>query len=112
MIVADLVYSFDERGWVMEGSKAEYMGRNTHRDAIGQVLKVPPDDALTIQDGLNKSIGHGVYFFSGLVCTDASAKSLVKVLGEIDAKSNPQKFADMLAASGHVETTNTYAKKP
>jgi hypothetical protein len=112
VIVADLVYSFDERGWVMEGSKAEYMGRNTHRDAIGQVLKVPPDDALTIQDGLNKSIGHGVYFFSGLVCTDASAKSLVKVLGDIDAKSNPQKFADMLAASGHVETTNTYAKKP
>jgi len=112
VIVADLVYSFDERGWVMEGSKAEYMGRNTHRDAIGQVLKVPPDDALAIQDGLNKSIGHGVYFFSGLVCTDASAKSLVKVLGEIDAKSNPQKFADMLAASGHVETTNTYAKKP
>jgi hypothetical protein len=112
VIVADLVYSFDERGWVMEGSKAEYMGRNTHRDAIGQVLKVPPDDALAIQDGLNKSIGHGVYFFSGLVCTDASAKSLVKVLGEIDAKSNPQRFADMLAASGHVETTNTYAKKP
>ena len=112
VIVADLVYSFDERGWVMEGSKAEYMGRNTHRDAIGQVLKVPPDDALAIQDGLNKSIGHGVYFFSGLVCTDASAKSLVKVLGDIDAKSNPQKFADMLAASGHVESTNTYAKKP
>jgi hypothetical protein len=111
VIVADLVYSFDERGWVMEGSKAEYMGRNTHRDAIGQVLKVPPDDALAIQDGLNKSIGHGVYFFSGLVCTDASAQSLVKVLGQIDAKSNPQKFADMLAASGHVETTNTYAKK-
>jgi hypothetical protein len=111
VIVADLVYSFDERGWVMEGSKAEYMGRNTHRDAIGQVLKVPPDDALAIQDGLNKSIGHGVYFFSGLVCTDASALSLVKVLGQIDAKSNPQKFADMLAASGHVESTNTYAKK-
>jgi hypothetical protein len=112
VIVADLVYSFDERGWVMEGSKAEYMGRNTHRDAIGQVLRVPPEDALAIQDGLNKAIGHGTYFFSGLVCTDASAKSLVKVLGTIDAKSNPQKFADMLAASGHVETTNTYAKKP
>ena len=44
--------------------------------------------------------------------TDASAKSLVKVLGEIDAKSNPQKFADMLAASGHVVATNTYNKKP
>jgi hypothetical protein len=112
VIVADLVYSFDERGWVMEGGKAEYMGRNTHRDAIGQVLRVPPDDALAIQDGLNKSIGHGVYFFSGLVCTDASAQALVKVLGQIDAKSNPQKFADMLAASGHVETTNSYAKKP
>ena len=111
VIVADLVYSFDERGWVMEGSKAEYMGRNTHRDAIGQVLKVPPEDGLAIQDGLNKSIGRGVYFFSGQVCTDASAQSLVKVLGEIDAKSNPQKFADMLAASGHVESTNTYAKK-
>jgi hypothetical protein len=112
VIVADLVYSFDERGWVMEGSKAEYMGRNTHRDAVGQVLRVPPDDALAIQDGLNKSIGHGVYFFSGLVCTDASAKSLVKVLGEIDAKSNPQKFADMLAASGHVVATNAYNKRP
>jgi hypothetical protein len=36
----------------------------------------------------------------------------VKVLGEIDARSNPQKFADMLAAGGHVETTNAYAKKP
>jgi hypothetical protein len=112
VIVADLVYSFDERGWVMEGGKAEYMSRNTHRDAIGQVLRVPPDDALAIQDGLNKSIGHGVYFFSGLVCTDASAKSLVKVLGEIDAKSNPQKFADMLAASGHVVATNAYNKRP
>jgi len=112
VIVADLVYSFDERGWVMEGSKAEYMGRNTHRDAIGQVLKVPPEDALAIQDGLNKSIGRGVYFFSGQVCTDATAQSLVKVLGQIDAKSNPQKFAEMLAASGHVDSTNTYAKKP
>jgi hypothetical protein len=111
VIVADLVYSFDERGWVMEGSKAEYMGRNTHRDALGQMLKVPPEDALAIQDGLNKSVGHGVYFFSGLVCTDASALALVKVLGQIDAKSNPQKFADMLAASGHVESTTTYAKK-
>jgi hypothetical protein len=111
VIVADLVYSFDERGWVMEGSKAEYMGRNTHRDAIGQILKVPPDDALVIQDGLNKSIGRGVYFFSGLVCTDATAKSLVQVLGQLDAKSNPQKFADMLAASGHVESTNAYNKK-
>jgi hypothetical protein len=110
VIVADLVYSFDERGWVMEGSKAEYMGRNTHRDAIGQVLKVPSDDALVIQDGLNKSIGHGVYFFSGLVCTDATALSLVKVLGSLDARSNPQKFADMLAASGHVDSTNSYAK--
>jgi hypothetical protein len=112
VIVADLVYSFDERGWGMEGSKAEYMGRNTHRDAIGRVLRVPPDDALAIQDGLNKSIGHGVSFFSGLGCTDASARSLVKVLGAIDAKSNPQKFADMLAASGHVVATNTYNKKP
>ena len=112
VIVADLVYSFDERGWVMEGSKGEYMGRNTHRDAIGQVLKVPADDAVAIQDGLNKSIGRGVYFFSGLVCTDATALSLVKVLGALDAKSNPQKFADMLAASGHVDSTNTYAKTP
>ena len=45
----------------------EYMGRSPHRDAIGQVLKVPPEDALAIQDGLNKSIGHGVYGFSGFV---------------------------------------------
>jgi hypothetical protein len=112
VVVADLVYSFDQRGWAMEGSKADYLARNTHRDAIGQVLRVPPADALAIQDGLNKSIGHGVYLLSGSVCTDATAQSLVRVLGQLDAKHNPQKFADMLAASAHVESTNTYAKKP
>ena len=112
VVVADLVYSFDQRGWAMEGNKAEYLARNTHRDAIGQVLRVPPADALAIQDGLNKSIGHGVYLLSGSVCTDATAQSLVRVLGQLDAKHNPQKFADMLAASAHVESTNTYAKKP
>ena len=111
VIVADLVYSFDERGWVMEGSKAEYMGRNTHRDAIGQVLRVPPADALAIQDGLNKSIGHGVYLFSGSVCTDATAASLVRVLGQLNARHNPQKFADMLANSAHIESTNNYPKQ-
>jgi hypothetical protein len=112
VVVADLVYSYDHRGWAMEGSKAEYLSRNTHRDAIGQVLRVPPADALAIQDGLNKSIGHGVYLLSGSVCTDATAQSLVRVLGQLDAKHNPQKFADMLAGSTHVERTNTYDKKP
>jgi len=42
----------------------------------------------------------------------ATWRATRKVLGQIDAKSNPQKFADMLAASGHVETTNNYAKTP
>jgi hypothetical protein len=112
VVVADLVYSFDHRGWAMEGSKAAYLGRNTHRDAIGQVLRVPPADALAIQDGLNKSLGRGVYLLSGSVCTDATAQSLVRVLGQLNAEHNPQKFADMLANSAHVESTNTYNKKP
>jgi hypothetical protein len=111
VVASGLVYSFDERGWVMEGSKAEYLGRNTHRDAIGQVLRVPPDDGAKILDGLNKAIGHGTYLLSGDVCTDASAKLVEAVLGKLDAKHNPQEFANMLDASGHVESTNNYPKR-
>lgn len=110
VVVADLVYSFDEHGWFMEGTKTEYMGRNTHRDGIGQVLRVRSEDALVIQDRLNRSIGTGTYFFTGTVCSDATAASLERVLGQVNARHNPQRFADMLAASGHVESTNQYAR--
>jgi hypothetical protein len=107
---AGLVYSFDERGWVMEGVQADYMARNTHRDGIGQVLKVKPEDAAGIQRGLNRSIGTGTYLFDGRVCTDATAQSLLDALGKLNGHHNPQRFADDLAASGNVERTITYAK--
>jgi hypothetical protein len=111
VVVADLVYSFDEHGWVMGGSKAEYLARNTYRDAIGQVLRVNAADALAIQDGLNRSVGHGSYYFgSGQVCTDAAASHLARALGQINAHHNPQHFADMLEASGFVVTTHTYPR--
>jgi hypothetical protein len=35
----------------------------------------------------------------------------VRVLGQLNARHNPQKFAGTLADSAHIESTNTYAKK-
>jgi hypothetical protein len=35
----------------------------------------------------------------------------VRVLGQLNSRHNPQKFADMLADGAHIESTNTYAKK-
>jgi hypothetical protein len=110
LVVGGLVYSFDEHGWFMEGAKSAYMARNTHRDAVGQVLSVQPEDARLIQDRLNRSVGTGAYLLDGRVCADAAAEALERALGRVNAHKNPQRFKDDLAASGRVVHTNTYRR--
>jgi hypothetical protein len=109
LIVGGLVYSFDERGWAPEGTKAEYLARQ-ERDAVGQVIDMPRADAARIQEWLIGQLGVGVYLVNahGNVCCDEAAIALQSVLGRLDPHHSPQQFRWLLEASGHVTATNTY----
>lgn len=113
VVAGGIAYSFDERGWIVAGTKEEYLAENTYRDAIGQVLDVPEPDAEKVQATLDDAVATGVYLFNkgSHVCTDEAARALEAALGKLDAKHNPQEFANLLEATGKVKSTNSYPKK-
>lgn len=113
VVAGGIAYSFDERGWIVAGTKDEYLAENTYRDAIGQVLDMPEEDAEKVQAALDASVGTGTYLFNkgSHVCTDEAARALEAALGKLDAKHNPQEFARTLEATGKVSHTNNYPKK-
>lgn len=113
VVAGGIAYSFDERGWIVWGTKSEYLAANTYRDAIGQVLDVPEADAEKVQAALDASVGTGTYLANkgAHVCTDEAARTLEFALGKLDPKHNPQEFAKALEASGKVKKTNNYPKK-
>src|SRR3989442_5876318 len=57
VVAGGIAYSFDARGWVVAGTKEEYLAQNTFRDAIGQGIDVPEDDAQKGQSALRRSGG-------------------------------------------------------
>ena len=108
--IGDLAYSF-ELGWSGGRTRAEYLGANRHRDAVGQVLALSVDDVRTIQDKLNKSIGKGFYAVGGDICTDSSAQALEGVLTTLGPDSwDPGSFVGMLDATGKVKAHRFYPK--
>lgn len=113
VVAGGIAYSFDERGWIVAGTKQEYLDENTYRDALGQVLDVPEADAEKVQQALDRSVGTGTYLLNkgSHVCTDEAARALEAALGKLDAKHNPQEFAKTLAATGKVKQTINYPKK-
>jgi hypothetical protein len=113
VVAGGIAYSFDERGWIVAGTKNEYLAENTYRDAIGQVLDVPEPDAEKVQAALDASVGSGTYLINkgSHVCTDEAARTLEFALGKLEPKHNPQEFAKTLEASGRVKKTNDYPKK-
>ena len=113
VVAGGIAYSFDERGWIVAGTKQEYLDENTYRDAIGQVLDVPETDAEKVQEALDRSVGTGTYLLNKgkHVCTDEAARALEAALGKLNAKHNPQEFAKTLAATGKVKQTVNYPKK-
>ena len=113
VVAGGIAYSFDARGWVVAGTKAEYLDQNTFRDAIGQVLDVPEEDAEKVQSALDASVGTMTYLFNkgNHVCTDETARTLEAALGTLDSKHSPQEFAKVLAATGKVRQTYNYPKK-
>jgi len=113
VVAGGIAYSFDARGWVVAGTKAEYLDQNTHRDAIGQVLDVPEEDAEKVQSALDDSVGTMTYLLNkgNHVCTDETARTLEAALGKLDSKHSPQEFAKVLAATGKVRQTYNYPKK-
>jgi hypothetical protein len=115
VVAGGIAYSFDERGWIVAGTKQEYLDldNNLRRDAIGQILDIPEADAEKVQAALDDSVGTGTYLLNkgSHVCTDEAARALEAALGTLDAKHNPQEFAKTLAASGKVKHTNNYPKK-
>lgn len=113
VVAGGIAYSFDERGWIVAGTKESYLAENTYRDAIGQVLDVPEADAEKVQAALDDSVGTGTYLANkgAHVCTDEAARALEAALGTLNAKHNPQEFAKTLDATGKVKKTIDYPKK-
>ena len=113
VVAGGIAYSFDARGWVVAGTKEEYLDQNTFRDAIGQVLDIPEEDAEKVQSALDDSVGTMTYLLNkgNHVCTDETARTLEAALGKLDSKHSPQEFAKVLAATGKVRQTYNYPKK-
>lgn len=113
VVAGGIAYSFDARGWVVAGTKEEYLAQNTFRDAIGQVIDVPEEDAEKVQSALDDSVGTMTYLLNkgNHVCTDETARALEAALGKLDSKHSPQEFAKVLAATGKIRQTNNYPKK-
>ena len=113
VVVSGLAYSFAGKGWESEGTKSEYLGKNTQRDATGQVLNIPEPDAKKVQDRLNGFVGTGAYLTNadGNVCVDEAARALEVAIGTIDAQRSPQVLKYKLEGMGVVRTTNFYPRK-
>jgi hypothetical protein len=100
IIVGGLAYSFDEGGWEVGKTKAEYMAQseNLKRDAYGQVLDLGMHDARIVQAALDRAANTGIYLLGGDVCSDATAEALNKVLGSLKKDSNPTHLRNQIDA--------------
>ena len=107
VVVGGLAYSYED-GWQTGQTKDEYMVKNSWRPAIGQVLEVSLEDARKIQKKLNESANRGVYFLGGDICTDATARALEDVLGDLHAGFDVQGFPAKLDATGKVRMRREY----
>ena len=66
------------------------------------------EDARKIQKKLNDSANEGVYLLGGDICTDASARALEDVLGDLKAGFDVQGFIGRLNATGKVKAVRNY----
>jgi hypothetical protein len=107
VIVGGLAYSYED-GWQTGQTKDEYLAKNSWRPGIGQVLEISLEDARKIQLKLNESANEGVYFLGGDICTDATARALEEVLGDLKSGFDVQGFPAKLDATGKVRSRRDY----
>jgi hypothetical protein len=101
IIVGGLAYSFDEGGWEVGKTKAEYLAQseNLKRDAYGQVLELNMHDAGVVQRALARSANKGIYLLGGDVCSDATAGALNSILaGSLKKDHNPTSLRNQIEA--------------
>jgi hypothetical protein len=82
--------------------------KNSWRPGIGQVLDISLEDARKIQKKLNESANEGVYLLGGDICTDATARALEDVLGDLKSGFDVQGFPAKLDATGKVRARREY----
>jgi RHS repeat-associated protein len=69
------VYSFGERGWHTE-SFADYMARNSFRDANGQVLDLSSEQEGALEDLMKKDMGRNPKWTANVNCTTKQREML------------------------------------
>ena len=90
VIVGGLAYSYED-GWQTGQTKDEYLAKNSCGPASGRCSR-SREDARKIQKKLNESANEGVYLLGGDICTDATARALEDVLGDLKSGFDVQGF--------------------
>jgi outer membrane protein OmpA-like peptidoglycan-associated protein len=86
--IGGLIYSYEAgfEAWSCGRTRDEYLrAKSGEHHGVGQVLRVPQEDAHLIQDRLNRACSGGAYLISGDICSDAAAGVLEEVLTGLGA---------------------------